>query len=65
MFPCSNNSDDQKLEVDADVVIGSDGAYSAVRRELMKRPRLVHERDWGMHLGVLNFSLIVRFTLAS
>ena len=39
----SHGSDDQKLEVNADLVIGSDGAYSAVRRELMKRPR------WGIH----------------
>ena len=37
LYSLANN--DQILEVDADHIIGSDGAYSAVRRELMKRPR--------------------------
>ena len=35
----SNGNDDQRLEVDADLVIGSDGAYSTIRRELLRRPR--------------------------
>jgi len=43
LFVLSIGSDDQRLEVDADHIIGSDGAYSAVRRELMKRPR------WGLN----------------
>ena len=36
---CSRGNDDQTLEVDTDLTVGSDGAYSAIRRELMKRPR--------------------------
>ena len=43
LFVLSIGSDDQRLEVDVDHIIGSDGAYSAVRRELMKRPR------WGLN----------------
>ena len=35
-------NEDEKLEVDADIILGCDGAYSALRRELMRRPR------WGM-----------------
>jgi len=42
-------SDDQRLEVDADHIIGSDGAYSAVRRELMKRPRFDFSQEYIPH----------------
>lgn len=45
-FVYSKGNDDEKLEVDADIILGCDGAYSALRRELMRRPR------WGMQ-GIL------------
>ena len=38
-FVHSKGNDDEKLEVDADIILGCDGAYSALRRELMRRPR--------------------------
>ena len=41
-----SKGNDEKLEVDADIILGCDGAYSALRRELMRRPR------WGMQ-GIL------------
>ncbi|XP_020627664.1 kynurenine 3-monooxygenase-like [Orbicella faveolata] len=47
-FKC-NRSDDQKLEVDADLVLGCDGAYSALRRELMKRPRFDFSQEYIPH----------------
>ncbi|KAL9957905.1 hypothetical protein ACROYT_G034860 [Oculina patagonica] len=46
-FKCSGS--DQKLEVDADLVLGCDGAYSAVRRELMKRPRFDFSQEYIPH----------------
>ncbi|XP_073230590.1 kynurenine 3-monooxygenase-like [Porites lutea] len=47
-FKCLANND-QILEVDADHIIGSDGAYSAVRRELMKRPRFDFSQEYIPH----------------
>jgi len=47
-FKCSR-SDDQKLEVNADLVLGCDGAYSALRRELMKRPRFDFSQEYIPH----------------
>ncbi|XP_068752463.1 kynurenine 3-monooxygenase-like [Montipora capricornis] len=47
-FRCHGN-DAQRLEVDVDLVIGSDGAYSAVRKELMKRPRFNFSQEYIPH----------------
>ena len=57
-FVYSKGNDDEKLEVDADIILGCDGAYSALRRELMRRPR------WGMQ-GTLKckFQLCVAINL--
>lgn len=45
----SNGNDDQRLEVDADLVIGSDGAYSTIRRELLRRPRFDFSQEYIPH----------------
>lgn len=47
-FRCNGN-DEQRLEVDADLVIGSDGAYSTIRRELMRRPRFDFSQEYIPH----------------
>ncbi|XP_022794600.1 kynurenine 3-monooxygenase-like [Stylophora pistillata] len=47
-FKCKGN-DDEKLEVDAEIILGCDGAYSAVRRELMKRPRFDFSQEYIPH----------------
>ena len=38
----SFSPDGEIIEVNAEVVIGADGARSAIRNELMKRPRYKH-----------------------
>lgn len=39
MWNLSFSPDGEIIEVNAEVVIGADGARSAIRNELMKRPR--------------------------
>ena len=38
------SSDGETVEVDAELVIGADGARSAIRNEMMKRPRYLQEK---------------------
>lgn len=39
MFLFCYSSDGETVEVDAELVIGADGAHSAIRNEMMKKPR--------------------------
>lgn len=41
-FVYSKGNDDEKLEVDVDIILGCDGVYFVLRREFMRRLR------WGM-----------------
>ncbi|RMX60375.1 hypothetical protein pdam_00021323, partial [Pocillopora damicornis] len=45
----NKGNDDEKLEVDADIILGCDGAYSALRRELMRRPRFDFSQEYIPH----------------
>ena len=60
----SNGNDDQRLEVDADLVIGSDGAYSTIRRELLRRPRYL-EVNMSLFYQYYYYSIIIILLLAN
>eukprot|EP00088_Acartia_fossae_P015834 TRINITY_DN18778_c0_g1_i1.p1 TRINITY_DN18778_c0_g1~~TRINITY_DN18778_c0_g1_i1.p1 ORF type:complete len:473 (+),score=142.57 TRINITY_DN18778_c0_g1_i1:30-1448(+) len=42
-------ADDEKVVVNPDLVIGCDGAYSAVRKEMMRKPRFDYSQEYIPH----------------
>ena len=49
----------QEVSVSPDLVVGTDGAYSAIRKEMMRRPRFNYSQEYIPHaymeLSGLNF----------
>jgi len=52
-----SSANEETVEVDAELVIGADGARSAIRNEMMKRPRFDFSQEYISH-GYKEFQLI-------
>lgn len=46
----------EKVDVEADLIIGTDGAFSTIRRELMKRIRFDFNQEYIPH-GYMEFCI--------